>query len=223
MRINKYLAERTELSRRAADAAIAQNRVRINGALPKAGQQVEPGDTVELDGKVIADKPNTVTILLHKPVGFVCSRDGQGSKTIYELLPPELQNLNPVGRLDKDSSGALLMTNDGDLLNQLTHPKYEKEKVYHIALHKLLLDEDKYKITDKGVDIGDERPSKFPVKRIESKKHKSAYEVRLHEGRNRQIRRTFKALGYFVNHLHRTEFAGHKVGALEIGKYKIIL
>lgn len=222
MRINKFLAERTELSRRAADAAIAQNRVRINGVLPVAGQQVALGDTVELDGTPITDKPKTVTILLHKPVDFVCSRDGQGSKTIYELLPPELQGLNPVGRLDKDSSGALLMTNDGDLLNQLTHPKFEKEKIYHIALHKPLLDEDKVKITNEGVDIGNDRPSKFPVRRIESKKHKSAYEVRLHEGRNRQIRRTFRALGYFVNHLHRTEFAGHKIGTLEIGKYKII-
>ncbi len=222
MRINKFLAERTELSRRGADAAITQNRVRINGELPVAGQQVLQDDTVELDGITISEKPQTVTILLHKPVDFVCSRDGQGSKTIYELLPPELQGLNPVGRLDKDSSGVLIMTNDGALLNQLSHPKFQKEKVYHVALHKQLEDADKFKITDEGVDIGDARLSKFPVKRIPSKKHKSAYEVRLFEGRNRQIRRTFRALGYFVNHLHRTEFAGHTVGTLEIGKYKII-
>lgn len=222
MRINKYIAERTTLSRRGADEAIAQNRVKINGKLPIAGQQVSSTDVVELDSQALAAKPKNLTIILHKPVDFVCSRDGQGSKTIYELLPPEYQTLNPVGRLDKDSSGLLLLTNDGELHNKLAHPSYAKEKVYHIALHKPLLDADLHKITNIGVDIGDERLSKFAVKRIASKKHKSAYEVRLNEGRNRQIRRTFKALGYFVNHLHRTSFAGYTLGGLEAGKTKIL-
>lgn len=220
MRINKYIAERSELSRRGADEAIAQNRVTINGKVPLPGQQVTDTDSVELDGKILAEKPKAVTIILHKPVDYVCSRDGQGSKTIYELLPPELQSLNPVGRLDKDTSGLLLMTNDGDLHNTLAHPRFEKEKIYNIALHKALLDEDKHKITDVGVDIGDDRLSKFAVKKIASKKHMSAYEVRLSEGRNRQIRRTFKALGYFVNHLHRTTFAGYTLDSLEVGKYR---
>lgn len=220
MRINKYIAERSELSRRGADEAIAQNRVTINGKVPLPGQQVTDTDSVELDGKILAEKPKVLTIILHKPVDYVCSRDGQGSKTIYELLPPELQSLNPVGRLDKDTSGLLLMTNDGDLHNTLAHPRFEKEKIYNIALHKALLDEDKHKITAVGVDIGDDRPSKFAVKKIASKKHMSAYEVRLSEGRNRQIRRTFKALGYFVNHLHRTTFAGYTLDSLEVGKYR---
>lgn len=222
MRINKYIAERSELSRRGADEAIAQNRVTINGKLPVAGQKVADNDIVELDGKALTEKPKTITIMLHKPVDYVCSRDGQGSKTIYELLPPELQNLNPIGRLDKDTSGLLLMTNDGDLHNKLAHPSFAKEKVYNIALHKALLDEDKHKITDVGVDIGDARLSKFSVKKIASKKHMSAYEVRLSEGRNRQIRRTFKALGYFVNHLHRTKFADYTLDSVEVGKFKYL-
>lgn len=222
MRINKYIAERSSLSRRAADEAIAQNRVKINDKLPVNGQQVTDADVVELDDQVLTDKPKNITIMLHKPVDFVCSRDGQGSKTIYELLPPEYQQLNPIGRLDKDSSGLLLLTNDGELHNKLSHPSFEKEKTYHIALHKPLLDEDLHTITTVGVDIGDARLSKFSVKRIPSKKHRSAYEVRLHEGRNQQIRRTFKALGYFVNHLHRTTFAGYSLGTLEAGKTKVV-
>lgn len=222
MRINKFIAERSNLSRRAADEAITQNRVTVNGVLPTSGQQIATNDTVELDGIALTLKLDITTIMLNKPIGFVCSRDGQGSKTIYELLPPELHNLNPVGRLDKDSSGLLLLTSDGDLHNQLSHPKFNKEKIYHIALHKPLQLEDQIKITEMGVDIGDARPSKFAVKKIASKKHKSAYEVCLIEGRNRQIRRTFKALGYFVNHLHRTTFAGYNVGQIEAGKYKII-
>jgi 23S rRNA pseudouridine2605 synthase len=222
MRINKYIAERSDLSRRGADEAIAQNRVTINGQLPNNGQRVLESDVVELDGKPLANKPKTITIMLHKPVGFVCSKDGQGSKTIYELLPPELQSLNPVGRLDKDTSGLLLMTNDGDLLNTMAHPSFHKQKTYHIALHKPLLDEDKHRITNIGVDIGDKRLSKFSVKKITSKKHMSAYEVQLSEGRNRQIRRTFKALGYFVNHLHRTTFADYKLDSLEVGKLRYL-
>ncbi len=222
MRINKYIAERSALSRRGADEAIAQNRVTVNSQLPINGQRVQENDVVELDGQQLMNKPQTITIMLHKPVDYICSHDGQGSKTIYELLPPELQGLNPVGRLDKDTSGLLLMTNDGDLLNAMAHPSFNKEKTYNIALHKALLDEDKHKITDVGVDIGDKRLSKFSVKKIASKKHMSAYEVRLSEGRNRQIRRTFKALGYFVNHLHRTTFADYKLDSLEVGKLRYL-
>jgi 23S rRNA pseudouridine2605 synthase len=222
MRINKYIAERSELSRRGADEAIAQNRVKINGSLPKAGQHVAETDTVELDGSVLLKKPKTITIMLHKPIDYVCSRDGQGSKTIYELLPPELQALNPIGRLDKDTSGLLLMKNDGNLLNKLAHPSFSKEKIYVIALHKALREEDRRKITDDGVDIGDSRLSKFSVKKIASKKHMSAYEVSLFEGRNRQIRRTFRALGYFVNHLHRTKFADYTLDSVEVGKFRVI-
>jgi 23S rRNA pseudouridine2605 synthase len=222
MRINKYIAERSDLSRRGADEAVVQNRVKVNGLLPINGQRVQETDIVELDGKPLSEKPKTITIMLHKPVDYICSKDGQGSKTIYELLPPELLGLNPVGRLDKDTSGLLLMTNDGDLLNTMAHPSFNKEKTYNIALHKALLDEDRHKITDVGVDIGDKRLSKFSVKKIASKKHMSAYEVRLTEGRNRQIRRTFKALGYFVNHLHRTTFAAYQLDSLEVGKFKFI-
>ena len=115
MRINKYVALATGMSRRAADRAIDEGRVQVNGQVPSAGQAVADSDSVTLDNSVITTDVKIQTIMLNKPVGYVCSRDGQGSRTIYDLLPSELHHLKPVGRLDKNSSGLLLMTNDGQL------------------------------------------------------------------------------------------------------------
>src|SRR5690348_2303384 len=122
MRLNKYIALATGLSRRAADAAIAANRVTVNGHAPEMGQQVTDTDTVALDTKPLKPVVDTTTVMLNKPTGYVSSRAGQGSRTVYDLLPPKLHTLKTVGRLDKESSGLLLLTNDGNLANQLTHP-----------------------------------------------------------------------------------------------------
>src|SRR5581483_8687429 len=132
MRLNRFVALATGTSRRHADVLIEQQRLRINDHLGQTGETVAANDTVTLDGQPLT-LPATMTIMLNKPVGYVCSRQGQGSQTIYTLLPPELHHLKPVGRLDKDSSGLLLLTNDGQLANQLTHPSYRKEKVYEIS------------------------------------------------------------------------------------------
>ena len=129
MRINKFVALATGMSRRTADQAIAEGRVAVNGRPPTAGQQVTDEDQINLDGQTL-QKPAATTIMMNKPVGYVVSRDGQGSQTIYDLLPEEYQGLKPIGRLDKDSSGLLLLTNDGTLAQELTHPKYHKQKVY---------------------------------------------------------------------------------------------
>src|SRR5690606_9952597 len=124
---NKFIAQATGISRRAADKAVEQGRILVNGKVPESARQIEPSDTVTLDGSpVTAPDSSHTTILLNKPVGYVCSRDGQGSRTVYDLLPPELHQLKSVGRLDKDSSGLLLMTTDGQLAYELTHPKFEK-------------------------------------------------------------------------------------------------
>ena len=108
MRLNKYIALSTGLSRRAADDAIYRNRVTVNGGTPSVGQQIGDGDSVTLDGAAITPPVNTLTVILNKPVGYVCSREGQGNRTLYDLLPPELAILKPVGRLDKDSSSLIL-------------------------------------------------------------------------------------------------------------------
>jgi 23S rRNA pseudouridine2605 synthase len=218
MRINKYVAQSSELSRRAADEAIAMNRVKVNGQKPDAGYDVQPTDTVTLDDERITPDVNMVTIMLNKPIGYVCSRDGQGSRTIYELLPANLQHLNPVGRLDKNSSGLLLLTNDGQLAQDLTHPSKQKNKTYKVGLDTPLQPLHRQMISDHGVSLED-GPSKFELERSTDGDDRN-WEVTMHEGRNRQIRRTFAALGYHVSTLHRTHFGSYDLGSLKPGNAK---
>jgi 23S rRNA pseudouridine2605 synthase len=217
MRINKYVAQATGMSRRAADTAIAEGRVAVNGASTEVGTEVSPNDTVTLDGKPIAPGAKLTTILLNKPVGYVVSREGQGSKTIYDLLPAEYRHLKPVGRLDKDSSGLLLLTNDGNLANELTHPRYAKTKVYEIELNRSLEPLHLQMITDHGIKLED-GPSKLQLEKMGSEKQ---WLITMQEGRNRQIRRTFAALGYTVIKLHRTHFGNYQLNELESGRIRI--
>ncbi|MCW1908115.1 MAG: rRNA pseudouridine synthase [Candidatus Saccharibacteria bacterium] len=218
MRINQFIARSTALSRRKADEAVTQGRVEINGQPATAGSQVEASDIVTLDGRAITPAVKTVTVLLNKPVGYVCSHEGQGSKTIYDLMPPEYQSLNIAGRLDKDSSGLVILTNDGTLLNQLTHPSFNKEKIYDVTLDKPLTEEDRHKITEQGVDIGDKRPSRFQI----IQNSKLEIQVSLSEGRNRQIRRTFAAAGYKVIKLHRRSMGSYRLQGLEAGQILVV-
>ena len=230
MRLNKYIATATGLSRRAADDAVYRNRVLINGALPSAGQQVAASDNVSIDGNIISLPTNTITIMLNKPVDYICSREGQGGQTIYELLPSSLQILKSIGRLDKNSSGLLLLTTDGELAQQLTHPKYEKIKCYVVMLDKPLAPLHHQMICDHGIQLPDGRSqlqlSRLPVERNISlnrdNENNEMWQVTMQEGRNRQIRRTFEALGYDVVKLHRTLFGGYQLGNLASGEYKII-
>ena len=219
MRINKYVALASGLSRRAADTAVLEGRIWVNGAPAHTGIEVTASDIVLLDGQPLHAPETTQTILLNKPVGYVVSRDGQGSKTIYDLLPPALHQLKPVGRLDKDSSGLLLLTNDGQLAQQLTHPRYRKIKTYEIALSKPLQPLHRQMISDHGVQLED-GPSKLELERLQDGDDR-VWRVRMHEGRNRQIRRTFSALGYTVERLHRTQFGSYDLGTLHSGSYQM--
>jgi len=241
------------MSRRAADQAIVDGRVRVNEQHAALGQEISATDTVQLDDAPLTPTEEKITVLLNKPVGYVCSRNGQGSKTIYELLPPELHNLKPVGRLDKDSSGVLLLTNDGDLAHELTHPSKQKTKVYEVSLSKSLAPLHQQMITDYGIQLED-GPSQFSISKIDYPAHsagaseqragegglpaseatsapeerraspqkESKYQITMHEGRNRQIRRTFAALGYEVKSLHRTHFGNHALGSLSSGKLIVV-
>lgn len=214
MRINKYVAQATGMSRRAADTAIADGRVLINQQTTSQGQDVHGDDKVYLDNKLLR-LPVHMTVILNKPVGYVTSREGQGSKTVYELLPSELHNLKPVGRLDKDSSGLLLLTNDGQLAQRLTHPSFEKEKVYQVVLDKPLSPSGKIQI-EQGITL-DDGPSKLKL-------HGNGknWMVTISEGRNRQIRRTFSALNYTVKKLHRVAFGDYYLKSLASGQFKEI-
>ena len=218
-RLNKYIALHTAHSRRAADNLVAQNRVQVNSESAKPGQMITDGDKVSIDGMKIApnEELELTTIMINKPRGYVCSRDGQGSKTVYELLPKSFQHFNYVGRLDKDSSGLLLLTNDGELANNLTHPKYHKTKVYEIELNKTLQPLHQQMISDHGVMLED-GPSKFQIEKIDNFSKK--LRITMQEGRNRQIRRTFETLGYKVINLHRTTFGTYTLNGLPVGQTK---
>lgn len=215
-RLNKYLATNFGVSRREADILIEQGKVKINGKVAEIGQRVEAGDKVLLDGKEIA-KQELIYVALNKPVGYVCSRKRQGdTPTIYELLPDELQSLKSVGRLDKDSSGLILLTNDGDFAFQMTHPKFYKHKKYTVTLDRELAPLHQQMISDFGINLPDGL-SKMGLERLDdSRKH---WDVTLSEGRNRQIRRTFEALGYKVVTLHRYQFDNYSLSGLESGEW----
>jgi 23S rRNA pseudouridine2605 synthase len=217
MRINKFLAAHTTLSRRGADAAIAEGRVLLNGRMPGPGDAVGADDTVILDNQPITPDVKRQTIMFNKPVGYVCSRDGQGSNTVYDILPAEYQHLNLVGRLDKNSSGLLLLTNDGDLANELTHPRYGKAKVYEIRLNNPLAPLHQQMISNIGVQLSD-GPSQLALEKLDAQGLQ--WRIRMREGRNRQIRRTFDALGYSVKYLHRTTFGEYSLDGLKSGEIR---
>ena len=203
MRINKYVALATGLSRRKADDVIASGQIKINGTPATTGSTLSDQDIVTLNNKKLS-LPIFTTILLNKPTGYVCSRNGQGSKTIYDLLPAKYHNLKPIGRLDKNSSGLLLLTNNGTLHQQLSHPSYVKQKRYIVTLNKPLLPQDQTNIL-KGVMLED------GISKLQLKKDGKSWIVTMAEGRNRQIRRTFFALGYKVTKLTRTNFGPYKL------------
>lgn len=210
MRINKYIAQATGMSRRAADQLLQQGRVSVNGQMAQLGHQVTDGDQVSINGKALNAPKTTQTILMNKPVGYVCSRDGQGSQTIYDLLPSELHHLKPVGRLDKDSSGLLLLTNDGDLANRLTHPSFNKTKVYEVKLNQPLSLEAEKELNT-GIKLED-GPSQLKLKALGNSRLN--WSVQMHEGRNRQVRRSFETAGYRVAALRRTKLANYSLTKL---------
>ncbi len=220
MRLNKYIAQSTGMSRRAADTAIAGGRVLVNGQKPGPGDDVKDTDRVSLDSRAITPAVNTITIMMNKPTGYVVSRNGQGSLTIYSLLPLEYHKLKPIGRLDKDSSGLLLLTNDGDLANDLTHPSKQKTKVYEISLNIPLAPLHRQMISDHGINLEDGN-SQLLLERREDGNDKD-WTVTMSEGRNRQIRRTFGSLGYDVLKLHRTKFGPYTLNIPATKHFEVI-
>lgn len=219
-RLNKYLATNFGISRREADILIAEGKVLINGKPAEIGNRVNEGDKVTLRGKEVTRK-NLIYIALNKPVGYVCSRKRQGeTPTMYELLPPELQELKSVGRLDKNSSGIILLTNDGDFAYQMTHPKFVKTKLYEVELDRDLEPLHQQMIADFGVQLPDGK-SQLGLTRLRDDSRRD-WQVQMSEGRNRQIRRTFDALGYRVIRLHRTNFGPYALGDLKSGEYREI-
>ena len=218
LRLNKYVAVSLGVSRRQADKLIERGDILINNSPAKLGARISPNDIVSYNGKQI--RPKTYRLIaLHKPTGYLCSRASQGGMpTIYRLLPQELSHLKPVGRLDKDTSGLILLTNDGDWSHQMTHPSFKKTKRYLATLNKPLQPLHRQMISDFGVDLPD-GPSKLSLER-QHEGDDTRWVIEMSEGRNRQIRRTFEALGYTVTKLHRTNFGNYSLGDIKRGEWQ---
>jgi pseudouridine synthase len=214
MRLNAFLARAGVASRRKADELIKAGRVRVNGEPGQLNTFVESRDVVEVDGERVA-KQALGYVLLHKPAGVVTTAsDPQGRATVVGLVGHE-SRLVPVGRLDADTTGALLLTNDGPLAHRLAHPRYGVEKVYEVETWREPTDEALRRLAE-GVELEDGLTSPARVRRLGP----ARFELVLHEGRNRQVRRMCEAVGHRVRRLHRTLYAGLGVEGLAPGAWR---
>ncbi|MEO5950281.1 MAG: pseudouridine synthase [Candidatus Saccharimonadales bacterium] len=220
-RLNKHLALELGISRREADNLIDDGHVHIGDVMATLGARFKDDDNIFVDHKLLGKNTKFQYIAFNKPINYVCSRRQQGdSPTIYDILPDEYRTLKPVGRLDRKSSGLILLTNDGDFAYQMTHPKFIKTKVYECEIDPALAALHQQMISDYGVTLED-GPSKLSLERMIEGDSKR-WRVTMHEGRNRQIRRTFGSLGYDVVKLHRTNFGSYSLGDMKIGEYETV-
>ncbi len=214
MRLNAYLARAGVASRRGADELIKAWRVRVNGAPGQLNTFVEPGDVVEVDGRAVTAQP-LAYVLLHKPAGVVTTaRDPQGRPTVLGLVRHPARVV-PVGRLDADTTGALVLTNDGRLAHRLAHPRYGVEKVYEAEVEVDPSPEALRRLAD-GVELDDGPTALARVRRLGG----GRIELALHEGRNRQVRRMCEAVGHPVQRLHRSRYAGLDLSGLAPGAWR---
>jgi 23S rRNA pseudouridine2605 synthase len=215
MRLNAYLARAGVASRRGAEDLIRAGRVRVNGEVAGLVTFVEPRDNVEVDGSPIEPEPLTY-VLLHKPPGVVTTaRDPQGRPTVVGLVGHE-RRVVPVGRLDADTTGALLLTNDGPLAHRLMHPRYEVDKVYEAEVEGEPSDEALAQLA-KGVELDDGRTAPARVRSLGSP---SLVELTIHEGKKHQVKRMLQAVGHPVRRLHRSRYAGLTLDGLAPGGWR---
>ena len=214
MRLNAWLARAGVASRRKADELIKAGRVTVNGAPGQLNTFVQRTDEVSLDGQPLA-KQTLSYVLLHKPAGVVTTAsDPQGRKTVVDLVD-HATRVVPVGRLDADTTGALLLTNDGDLAHHLAHPKYEVDKVYVAEVWGQPTDGTLRKLAE-GVKLEDGKTAPARVQRLAG----SRIELTIHEGRNRQVKRMFEAIGHRVKTLHRSTYGPLTLEGLEPGAWR---
>ena len=209
MRLNAYLARAGITSRRGSDDLIKKGRVKVNDEPGELNTYVHPGDRVEVDGELVAPQALKY-VLLNKPAGVVTTaRDPQGRRTVVQLVDLQ-ERVVPVGRLDADTTGALLLTNDGPLAHRLAHPRYGVEKVYEVEVEGEP-DERALRTLSEGVELEDGVTAPATVRCLAP----ALLELILHEGRNRQVRRMLDAVGYPVRQLHRSRYAGLTLEGLE--------
>ncbi|MCD8024927.1 MAG: rRNA pseudouridine synthase [Candidatus Gastranaerophilales bacterium] len=220
MRINKYIAQTGIVSRRKADELIISGRVKVNGKIVTLlGYEIRTKDKVAVDDKLVYIKKYSY-YRFYKPTGCITTKeDEKNRKTIYDYLPEELQDLKPVGRLDKDSSGLIILTNDGDLIYDLTHPSIKVSKVYKVAVN-AKINYKELEILAKGIEIEKGKIAYCDSEILETNSSSTLLEITLYQGLNRQIRKMFEYLGHKVISLKRIRHATIDVIGLKRGEVK---
>ena len=226
MRINKYIASCGVASRRKAEEIILDGRVTVNGKLVTelAFNIDEDKDIVEIDGEQIGVEKNNVYIVLNKPEGYITTvKDQFDRPSVLDLVSDIKERVYPIGRLDYETSGLLLLTNDGDLTYKLTHPKHEVDKTY-VARVKGKLTKEEIERFKTGLKIEDytTAPAKLKVIKYDEQRDSSLLEIKIHEGKNRQVRKMCKAINHPVLRLRRSAMGKIKIGDCEIGKYRYL-
>jgi len=225
IRLQKYMAECGLASRRKCEEYIQQGKVKVNGkVITELGTKIIPSeDKVEFEGKTIISESKHVYILLNKPIGYVTTTNDQfGRDDVLDLVKVK-ERIVPVGRLDMYTSGALILTNDGDFVYKVTHPKHEINKTYTVTLKGIITKDEVIKL-QQGVDIGDyiTKQAKVKILKTDEEKQISRLEIVIHEGKNRQVRRMCEAVGRKVLALHRTKIGDISVKDIPLGKWRYL-
>ena len=226
-RLQKYLANSGIASRRKAEEYILAGKVKVNGeVVAELGTKVNPDkDVIEFEGKRVNNDKKKVYVLLNKPIDYVTTvKDQFNRNTVVDLVKNAGNNLLPVGRLDMYTSGALILTNDGDFIFHVTHPKHEVEKTYTVTLRGKVTNEDVESLRQ-GVIIDEEyktKPAKVRIMKIDEEKNLSRLEIVIHEGKNRQVRKMCEAIGKKVIALHRSKIGNIDVKDLKIGQWRYL-
>ena len=222
MRVNKYMALCGVASRRKSDELIQNRKVKVNGAIvEELGINIDENkDIVEVNGKRINLEQKNIYILINKPEGYVTTvKDQFDRKTVLDLVKDIDERIYPIGRLDYETSGLLILTNDGDLTYRLTHPKHEVVKTY-LARLKLVPDKIKIKQFESGLKIEDYVTAPAEFKIIKKEEKQSVCEIKIHEGKNRQVRKMCRAIGHPVLSLKRASIGNIQLGNLKVGEYR---
>ena len=224
-RLQKYLAQCGVASRRKCEELILQGRVQVNGVtVTELGTKINPEkDKIKFDRKDIKQSPKLVYILLNKPIGYVTTADDQfGRDTVLDLVKVK-ERIVPVGRLDMYTSGALILTNDGDFVYQVTHPKHEIEKTYTVTIKGIVQNSEVEQLRN-GIKIDDyiTKPARVKILKTDTEKDISRLEITIHEGKNRQVRKMCEAVGRKVLALHRSKIGGIGVKDIELGKWRYL-
>lgn len=225
IRLQKYLAEAGIASRRKCEELILDGKIEVNGkVVTELGTKVTENDKVKYNGKLISPIEEKIYILLNKPIGYVTTvKDQFGRDTVLDLVKVD-KRIVPVGRLDMYTSGALILTNDGEFVNKLTHPKNEVNKTYNVTISGKITQEDVNKL-QKGVKIDDNyitKPAKVKILKIDEEKNISRIQITIHEGKNRQVRKMCNAIDKKVLALHRSKIGDIDVKDLKIGTWRYL-